>query len=233
MDGLLASPVLGVSIDEKGRYLGVIVRYLTNSFVPRAVLLAYRELEGLDSADLSRLLLSILAENNVDLDSIVSFAADGASVMGTRAAFSDSTNNVVRYLRGRISKPFLVTHCAAHRAQLAIAAAYGDDDYLKDLEGRLRSVLFKNLRGKNGADSATMDFVFRSEVSGEEMLNSLGTAQARWLSMLQPVLTAAPSKVSCMVGVRGAGPIGKSFSVSVGARKCDASPIPPFSLRLL
>ena len=64
-----------------------------------------------------------------------------------------------------------------------------------------------------------MDFVFWSEVSGEEMLNSLGTAQARWLSMLQPVLTAASSKVSCMVGVRGAGPIGKFFSVSVGARE--------------
>ena len=86
MDGLLARPVSDVSIDEKGRFLGVIVRYLTKSFVPRAVLLAYRELEGLDSPDLSRLLLSILAENNVDLDSIVSFAADGASVMGTRAA---------------------------------------------------------------------------------------------------------------------------------------------------
>ena len=195
------SPTLAISIDEKGRYLNIVLAYLdvTKGWEPQTVVLGYRELRGLESTDLMACVSDCFREHDLDLRKIVAYTADGASVMGTRRAMGEpGGRNVAALLRQRVEQPVIVTHCSAHRLQLAINDAYSSDPELKALE-RCINCMFKYFRGKEGDGSiATVELCFWSEVTGEEMLSSLGTAKARWLSLLKPLKQIHKSYVTIL-----------------------------------
>ena len=61
------------------------------------------------------------------------------------------------------------------------------DPYLADFEAKVHR-LFRFFRGPSGVGAAhTLGLIFRADVAEEEMLGSLGTAKARWLSLLDPL----------------------------------------------
>jgi hypothetical protein len=96
-----------------------------------------------------------------------------------------------------IGHKFLVTHCFAHRLQLAVNAAWKCDPYFGQVEQWVNS-LFKFLRGKDGQEFGVIDLVFWSDVAGEDMVGHLGTAKARWLSLLKPLQKLEKSYTSLM-----------------------------------
>ena len=71
---------------------------------------------GLDSPDAH-------GSSRLDMERLASFTADGASVMGTRAALSAGGNDVASMLSAAAARPLLVEHCAAHRLQLSASQA--------------------------------------------------------------------------------------------------------------
>ena len=183
------SPVFGISLDEKDRFLDVIGTFLdvADGHKPRSVVLGYRELAGFEAADIFAGLRAVCEEVGLDLKKrLTSFTADGASVMGVRRALSQGGTNVARMLFNWVQRNFLVVHCSAHRLQLSVSASFGKDHYLADLERRVNA-LFRALRGRGGGDQSVVDLIFWSMVTGEEMIASLGTAKARWLSLLAPL----------------------------------------------
>ena len=87
-------------------------------------------------------------------------------------------------MEGWAGKKLMITHCSAHRLQLCCSDALtGADEELKDLEKRIRA-LFRHLKA---SPAATIDLLFWSDLTGEEMVSSMGTSTSRWLSLLQPV----------------------------------------------
>ena len=97
--------------------------YLDASFCSRSILLAYRELSGFTAADIAKSVADACNERGLDLRRLCTFTADGASVMGTRAAMSAGGDNVARRLSDAAQRPALITHCAVHRLQLCVSAA--------------------------------------------------------------------------------------------------------------
>ena len=98
--------------------------------------------------DLFDCIKALLEEHRLDPKKIVGFTADGASVMGTMRSLSDQGSNVAYLLSQLVGKPLLVTHCAAHRLQLAISGAYTKVPYLKDMEKRINSPPGQPVRSK-------------------------------------------------------------------------------------
>ena len=198
MEAARASPAFALSIDEKGRFLAVALSYLDASFCSRSIVLAYRELPGFTAADIAKSVADACNERGLDLRRLCAFTADGASVMGTRAAMSAGGDNVARRLSDAAQRAVLVTHCAAHRLQLCVSSALHADAYLQELEGTVHR-LFGFLRGPSGSgDAHTLGLLFWSEVAEEEMLTSLGTGKARWLSLLAPLRKLEASYVTLM-----------------------------------
>ena len=151
------------------------------------MILAYRELAGFASADLTKRIADVFAESGLDLGKLCSFTADGASVMGTRAALSAGGDNVAAKLSEAAARPLLITHCSAHKLQLSVSAALHADPYLADFELNVHR-LFRFFRGPSGVgDTHTLGLIFWADVAEEGMVASLGTAKARWLSLLDPL----------------------------------------------
>ena len=192
------SPYLGLSVDEKGRYLCAVISYLTPAFEAKTATFAYRELPGFTAQDITKAISDAFAESNLPLGRIASFTADGASVMGTRAALSPGKSNVAAMLQAAASQPLLVAHCAAHRLQLSISSALHSDEYLGKVEHAITR-LFRFLRGPSGlGDGHALGLLFWSGVTEEPMLGSLGTAKARWLSLLDPLEKVEKSYVTLL-----------------------------------
>eukprot|EP00438_Fugacium_kawagutii_P034940 Skav211760 [mRNA] locus=scaffold674:179795:181981:+ [translate_table: standard] len=187
-----ASPYYAVSIDEKDRFLVCLVSFFRDGH--RTTLpLAYRDLPGFEAADIAKQVQGLLEAWGLDKECMVAFTADGASVMGTRVALGARGDNVAKRLSRWAGHPLLVTHCAPHRFQLCVAASW-TDEYLKTLERQIKA-LYKNLVDH---PSATIDLVFWSDLTSEDVLPSLSTSGARWLSFLQPVQKLLKSWVSIL-----------------------------------
>ena len=154
---------------------------------------AYKDMPGFEAQDLFNLVRSLLDSWGLKKGHLVGFTADGASVMGTRAALNNPGENVATKLAAWANHPLLVTHCAPHRLQLCVISAWGDD-YLKNLEKQLKA-LYKNLKDH---PSSTIDLVFWSELVDEDVLPSLSTSKARWLSFLSPVQKLLKSYLSVL-----------------------------------
>lgn len=115
--------------------------------------------------------------------------------MGTRKALGGGPGvNVAELFRKHLARPLYVVHCSAHRLQLCVSDAYAKDEYLKELEKRVHS-LFKHIQHQ---PVAAIDLIFWSDVAGEDFVGSLGTAWARWLSLLAPLEKIQKSYVTLM-----------------------------------
>ena len=185
------SPYFAVAIDEKDRFLIIVISYFLKGqrvTIPAA----YRDLQGFEARDLFSLLTSVLESWGLDKQYLVGFTADGASVMGTRVALGNRGQNVAKLLCEWAGHPLLITHCAPHRLQLCVVASW-TDPYLKDLEKRIKA-LIKNVSEHPGA---TIDLVFWSDLVDEDVLPSLSSSTARWLSFYQPV----KKLLKCYLGV--------------------------------
>ena len=176
-----ASPYYSVSIDEKDRFLMVVITYFKGGQRVTAPV-AFRDLSGFEAADLFTCVRSLLESWALPKESLAAFTADGASVMGTRVALGARGDNVAKRLAEWAGHPLLVTHCAPHKLQLSVSASF-QEPYFKTLEKQIKA-LFKNLSEHPGG---TIDLVFWSDLTSEEVLSSLKTSSARWLHFLQPV----------------------------------------------
>ena len=170
----------------------VVLSFFANGAVV-TVPVAYKDMPGFEAQDLFNLVRSLLDSWGLKKEHLVGFTADGASVMGTRAALNNPGENVATKLAAWANHPLLVTHCAPHRLQLCVISAWGDD-YLKNLEKQLKA-LYKNLKDH---PSSTIDLVFWSELVDEDVLPSLSTSKARWLSFLSPVQKLLKSYLSVL-----------------------------------
>ena len=190
------SPYFAVSIDEKETMVIIVVTFLNSACEKISAPLSYKNLFGMEAADLFAAVQNSLENASLQKENLVAFCADGASVMGTRKAMSDPRdgNNVVRRLEAYCGHPMLVQHCSPHRLQLAIEAAFHTDDYFKEIEKRMRT-LFTHLRNHK---SASIDLLFWSELSGEDVLGTVSTSAARWLSWLRPLEKIQRSYISLL-----------------------------------
>lgn len=66
---------------------------------------------GFEAQDLFNLVRSLLDSWGLKKEHLVGFTADGASVMGTRAALNNPGENVATKLAAWANHPLLVTHC--------------------------------------------------------------------------------------------------------------------------
>ena len=104
--------------------------------------------------------------------------------MGSRRAFGLPGSNVAKMLQEACVSRLLTTHCCAHKFQLSISESLKCDAYLVSLE-KICNKLFRFLRNH---PHSQVDLVFwASLVEDEDFLGHLGTAKARWLSLLQPL----------------------------------------------
>lgn len=190
------SPYFAVSIDEKETMVIIVVTFLNSACEKVSAPLSYKNLSGMEAADLFAAVQNSLENVSLQKENLVAFCADGASVMGTRKAMSDPRdgNNVVRRLEAYCGHPLLVQHCSPHRLQLAIESAFHTDDYFKEIEKRMRT-LFTHLRNHK---SASIDLLFWSELSGEDVLGTVSTSAARWLSWLRPLEKIQRSYISLL-----------------------------------
>eukprot|EP00435_Cladocopium_sp_Y103_P054451 s35_g17.t1 len=135
-----ASPYFALSIDEKDRFLIVVLSYFAKG-ARVTVPIAYRDLAGFDASDLFSLAQSILESWGLDKQFLIGFTADGASVMGTRASIAGRGQNVAAKLSEWAGHPLLITHCAPQKKlQLCVVDAW-KDPYLKDLEKQIKALL--------------------------------------------------------------------------------------------
>ena len=120
-----ASPYYAISVDEKDAFLIVVVSFHDNFGQKIWAPLAYKHLPGFEAPDLFATIKSTMEEFNLDPAHLVAFCADGASVMGTRRALSDSPdgNNVARRLQVYAGHPILVQHCGPHRYHVLMIKA--------------------------------------------------------------------------------------------------------------
>ena len=146
VDAVRQSPYYAISVDEKDAMIIIVITFLDKSRQKAWAPLAYKHLAGLEAADLFQAIMDSLEEHGLDPKNLIAFCADGASVMGTHKALSDPRdgNNVARRLQARVGHPLLVQHCSPHRLQLAIETAFHSEEYLQEMEKRIRS-LFKHL----------------------------------------------------------------------------------------
>ena len=187
-----ASPYFAVSIDEKDRFLIVIISFFRKGErVTQPVW--YRDLPGFEASDLFKTVQSLLQSLELDPGFLVGFTADGASVMGTRRACGACGENVAAKLQEWCGHPLLITHCAPHRLQLCVSSSF-KDPYLQDLAAKIKA-LYKNISDHPGA---VIDLVFWSDVANEDVLPSLQTSAARWLSILGPVRKLLKSYVTVL-----------------------------------
>ena len=190
---LQGAAAFAISLDEKDIYLLVMVHYIgPPTWKVQSKLLTYRELPGSTAVDIAECVKKSFAELDIDLSGnsrLVCYGADGASVMGTRRAFGLPGNNVARLLQELVEGEagcrhrMLVTHCSAHRLQLAISDALHKDDYLSKMESMITK-LYRRLRAH---PHDMQDLVFWGCVTEEQLLSALGTGKARWLSLREPM----------------------------------------------
>ena len=186
-------------MDEKDIFLVVAVKIITEEWDVITRLLSYRELSGFTAPEIFGCLQQMLTELDIEdpcdatlgdrtptdlLRKCLGFISDGASVMGSRRAFGLPGSNVAKLLQEACASRLLTTHCCAHRFQLSISESLKCDAYLVSLE-RICHKLFRFLRNH---PHSHVDLVFwASLVEDEDFLSHLGTAKARWLSLLQPL----------------------------------------------
>ena len=169
-----------ISMDEKDIFLVVVVKIITEEWNIKTRLLSYRELTGFTAKEIFGSLQQMLEKLEADqtrpnlLSKCLGFTSDGASVMGSRRAFGLPGSSVAKMLQEACVSRLLTTHCCAHKC----------DTYLVSLE-KICNKLFRFLRNH---PHSQVDLVFwASLVEDEDFLGHLGTAKARWLSLLQPL----------------------------------------------
>ena len=177
------SPFFSLSVDEKDAMLVILVTFIDSKGCKVTSPLAYKNLSGLEAKDIFALITATLEEHDLPKENLVAFCADGASVMGTRQSMSRQGNNVASKLQDYCGHPLLIQHCAPHRLQLAIESSFHQDDYFKGMEKRIKA-LFTHL---SNSPSTSIDILFWSELTGEDVLTSLNTSTSRWLSWLRPL----------------------------------------------
>ncbi|CAE7540258.1 unnamed protein product [Symbiodinium sp. CCMP2592] len=184
MQKLSQSPALCVSIDEKDAKLVVLLTYLDVSAERRETIpVAYHMLPGLEASDVADVVKQVLQQWGVCTKRLVAMAADGASLNGTMRSMENiSGKNVAAELRKWVEHPLVTIHCAAHRLNLAVSAAYKGES-LHSLESVI-STLFRHVKQH---PACQIDLQFWSEVTSEPLLSSLAVAKTRWLSQLAPM----------------------------------------------
>ncbi|CAE7248576.1 hht3 [Symbiodinium sp. KB8] len=152
--------------------------------------LSIDEKDRMDAADLTNFITAALDEHELKGTGLVAFTADGASVMGTRQSLS-GLGNVAKHLETFAGGHLLTTHCCPHRLQLCCSDTLSEADaWLKDLEKRIKALQ----RHLQFSAAATIDLLFWCDLTGEEMVNSMGTSLSRtpkqdkaWPPDLSPV----------------------------------------------
>ena len=125
----------------------------------------------------------MLEEWGVSKSRLAAMAGDGAALNGTMRSLENvSGKNVAAELRRWIDRPLVTVHCAAHRLNLALSAAYKGEQ-LQSLDSVVHT-LFKHLKQH---PACQIDLQFWAEVTDQPLLTSLCMARTRWLSQLEPM----------------------------------------------
>lgn len=177
------SPFFSLSVDEKDAMLVILITFIDSKGCKVTSPLAYKNLSGLEAKDIFSLIVATLEEHGLPKENLVAFCGDGASVMGTRQSMSREGNNVARKLQDYCQHPLLIQHCALHRLQLAIESSFHSDEYFKGMEKRIKALFTHS----SNSPSTSIDILFWSELTGEDVLTSLNTSTSRWLSGLRPL----------------------------------------------
>lgn len=129
------------------------------------------KLAACDSTSITTAIKHFYADNNIDLQKMVMFTSDGASVM------LGKHNGVAAQLRREVPH-VLEQHCVAHREDLGIDDAWKNESLMKDIETLLRTVytLFSKSTVKRH-ELAELAKVTESDVIAFRPLN-----EVRWLS---------------------------------------------------
>ncbi|CAE7482687.1 unnamed protein product [Symbiodinium microadriaticum] len=198
MQKLSQSPAFCVSIDEKDAKLVVLLTYLDVSAEQRETIpIAYHMLPGLEASDVADVVKQ--AEKVRDEMHMASLAAVGRvheEIGGDGWGWGSPEWNHEKHgkrkreecrsgtaeVGGASSRDDI--HCAAHRLNLAVSAAYKGET-LHNLESVI-STLFRRVKQH---PTCQIDLQFWSEVTSEPLLTSLAIAKTRWLSQLSEAIS--------------------------------------------
>ena len=178
------SPFFSLSVDEKDAMLVILITFIDSKGCKVTSPLAYKNLSGLEAKDIFSLIVATLEEHGLPKENLVAFCADGRVSDGNASSPCHEKETMWLASCKTIASThywFSTVHCTGCSLQSNLPFI------LMNISKVWKNASRHCLLIHSNSPSTSIDILFWSELTGEDVLTSLNTSTSRWLSGLRPL----------------------------------------------